>query len=222
MPLQKNDFIEMEFTGKIKDGSVFDSNIKEDLEKLHEGHDHPVETKPLIFPLGQRMFLEGIDNFLIGKDIGEYEIELSPEKAFGRRNPNLIQRMPMKVFIEHKINPLPGAVFNFDNRVGKVLTVSGGRVMIDFNNPLSGKEILYKIKILRKVEDINEKIKSLNEFFFRRDFKFEIQDNKLILEAEKEFKNLIEMFKENYREILGLELEIKEIEGKPNQNHNNA
>ena len=80
MPLQKNDFIEMEFTGKIKDGSVFDSNIKEDLEKLHEGHDHPVETKPLIFPLGQRMFLEGIDNFLIGKDIGEYEIELSPEK----------------------------------------------------------------------------------------------------------------------------------------------
>jgi len=46
MTLKKGDFIEIEFTGKLKDGEIFDSNIKEDLKKLHEGHDHPIETKP--------------------------------------------------------------------------------------------------------------------------------------------------------------------------------
>ena len=35
MALQKKDFIEIEFTGKVKDGEVFDSNIKEDLKKLN-------------------------------------------------------------------------------------------------------------------------------------------------------------------------------------------
>ena len=64
MAFQKKDFIEIEFTGKVKDGEVFDSNIKENLEKLHEGHDHEVKTNPLIFCLGEGMFLKGIDDFL--------------------------------------------------------------------------------------------------------------------------------------------------------------
>ncbi|MFH1503036.1 MAG: peptidylprolyl isomerase [Candidatus Diapherotrites archaeon] len=210
MSLKKNDFIEIEFTGRIKEGEVFDSNISDEIKKLNPN----AEAKPFVFSLGNGMFLEEIDNFLIGKEIGEYEIELSPEKAFGRRNPDLIQRMPIKVFIEHKINPIPGAVFNFDNKIGKVLTVSGGRVMVDFNNPLAGKEIIYKIKVLKKIEDLNEKIKALNDFFFRREFKFEIKDGKLILDAEKSMVKFIELFKEKYKEILGLNLEIKEIEEK--------
>ena len=45
----------------------------------------------------------------------------------------------MKIFIQQKINPIPGVMFNFDGRIAKVLTVSGGRVMIDFNNPIAGK-----------------------------------------------------------------------------------
>jgi FKBP-type peptidyl-prolyl cis-trans isomerase 2 len=216
MGLQKNDFIEIEFVGKIKGGAVFDSNIADEIKKLNP----QAEAKPFVFSIGNEMFLEGIENFLIGKEIGEYEIELSPEKAFGKRNPDLIQRMPTKVFIEHKINPIPGAVFNFDNKIGKVLAVSGGRVMMDFNNPLAGKEVVYKINILRKVEDINEKIKALNDFFFRRDFKFEVIENKIILEAEKEFKSFIELFKEKYKEILRLDLEVKEIENLDKNNNN--
>lgn len=210
MSLEENDFIEIEFVGRIKEGGVFDSNIPEELKKLNPNS----EAKPFVFSLGNEMFLEGIDNFLIGKDIGKYEIELSPEKAFGKRDPNLIQRMPIKVFAEHNLNPIPGAVFNFDNRVGKVLTVSGGRVMMDFNNPLAGREIVYKINILRKVEDINEKVKALNDFFFRREFKFEISEKKLILKAEKNIVKFVELFKDKYKEILGLDLEINEIEQK--------
>jgi FKBP-type peptidyl-prolyl cis-trans isomerase 2 len=208
MSFQKNDFIEIEFTGKIKDGEVFDSNIPEDLKKLNPNQ----PAKPFIFSLGQGMFLTGIEDFLIGKEIGKYEIGLKPESAFGLRNPSLIQMIPLKVFIEHKINPIPGAVLTFDNKLGKVLTVSGGRIMVDFNNPLAGKEVVYNVNVLRKVEDVKEKISSLNEFLFRREFKFEIKDKKLILEVDKGFKGFVDLFKDKFREMFDLELEVKELE----------
>ncbi len=207
MVFQKNDFIEIEFTGRIKGGEVFDSNVAGELKKLNPN----AEAKLFIFSLGNEMFLEGIDDFLIGKNIGKYEIELSPEKAFGRRSPDLIQRMPTKVFFNHKLNPVPGTVFNFDNKLGKILAVSGGRVIVDFNNPLAGKDVVYTLNVLRKIDNLNEKINSLNEFFFRRDFEFEVKENKLILKTEKKLAKFLELFKEKYKEILSLDLEIEEI-----------
>ncbi len=208
MAFQKNDFIEIEFTGMIKGGDIFDSNISEELKKLNSTQ----PAKPFIFSLGQEMFLKGIEEFLIGKEIGNYEIDLKPEKAFGLRNPSFIQMIPLKVFIEHRVNPVPGAVLTFDNKLGKVLTVSGGRIMVDFNNPLAGKEVVYKINVLRKINDINEKVKSLNEFLFRRDFKFEINEKKLLLEVNKGFKVFVELFKDKFKEMLGLDIEVKESE----------
>jgi len=213
MTLKKKDFIEIEFTGKIKDGEIFDSNIKGDLEKTNLN----VEPKPLIFCLGEGMFLKGIDDFLIGKDVGMHKIELQPEKAFGNRDSKLVQMMPMKIFNEQKINPVPGIMFNFDNRIAKILTVSGGRVMVDFNNPLAGKIVVYNIKVLRKVDDLNEKIKALIEFFTKRDFKFEIKDKKLIIHAEKQFSQFLNLFKNKFKEILELNLEIKEVEEEKNK-----
>ena len=212
MDIQKGDFIEVNFTGKVKEGEVFDSTLKEDLEKLHHGHDHQIKPNPFIFCLGHGMFLESLDNFLIGKETGkEYKIELEPEHAFGKRISSLIQRIPIKVFRDQKINPVPGVVFNFDGRAGKVLTFSGGRVIVDFNHSLAGKKVVYKIKILRKVTDLNEKIKAFNEFFFRKEFKFEINNKTIILEVEKPLIRLVELFKDKFKEIFDLNLEIKEI-----------
>jgi len=213
MELQKGDFIEIDFTGRVKDGEIFDSTLKEDLEKLHHGHDHEIKTEPLVFCLGRSMFLKSIDDFLIGKEIGKtYEIELSPEQAFGNRDSRLVQMVPMDVFRKQNINPVPGYSLNFDGRVGKILTVSGGRVMIDFNHSLVGKTVDYTLKIIRKIDDINEKIKALNEFFFRKNFKFEIKENKIIIEAEKQFIRIIPLFADKFREMLGFDLEIKEVE----------
>jgi len=208
MALNKKDFIEVEFTGRIKGGEVFDSNIKADLEKLNPN----AKPEPLIFCLGEGMFLKSIDDFLIGKEIGKYTIELSPEKAFGARFPQLVQMVPMKIFQSQRLTPYPGAVFNFDGRIAKVLAVSGGRVMVDFNNPLSGKHVSYSINVLRKIEDLNEKVKAIINFLFRRELKFSVQGKKVIIEVEKEMAKFAEMFKDKFKDILGLELEIKEIE----------
>jgi FKBP-type peptidyl-prolyl cis-trans isomerase 2 len=213
MNLQKNDFIEIDFTAKLKDtGEVFDSSIKSELQKLSP---HAI-AKPFVFSLGNDMFLKGVDNFLIGKPLDklpvEYKIELSPENAFGLRESKLVQMVPIKVFKQHNINPVPGNSLNFDGRIAKILTVSGGRVMVDFNTPLASKQVIYEIKILKKIEDINEKVKSINDFLFKKDLKFEIKEKKLILEVEKGLKNLIELFKDKYKDLVDLELEVKEVE----------
>ena len=214
MTLKKKDFIEIEFTAKTDDGKVFDSNVKEELEKLHAGHDHPVDAKPFVFSLSQGMFLLGVEDFLIGKEIGKYHIRLTPEKAFGPRRVELVQRMPIKLFAENNLNPVPGIMFNFDGRIGKVLAVTGGRVMVDFNNPIAGKNVEYDVKILRKVDNLEEKVKALIDFLFRQDLKFEIKDKKLIIEVEKSMKSFVDMFKDKFKEILDLDLEVKGIEDK--------
>ncbi|NCN87116.1 peptidylprolyl isomerase [archaeon] len=207
MAFKKGDFIEIQFTGKVKDGDIFDSNIKEDLAKANiQGQD-----SKFVFSVGEGMFVKGVDEFLIGKEVGEYEIEVKPEDAFGKRNPKLIQMIPLKVFAQHQLNPIPGAMFNFDNKLARVLTVSGGRVMVDFNNPVAGKILEYKIKVLRKVEDVNEKINAMNDFFFRQEFKFEIKDKDLILDVPQGSKKFIEMFAEKYKELLDFNLKANEV-----------
>ncbi len=207
MALQKKDFIEIEFTGRVKEGEIFDSNIRKDMEKLNPD----ATPRPLIFCLGEGMFLKGIDDFLTGKEIGKYKIELPPEKAFGPRIPEFVQMIPLKIFKSQNLNPFPGAVFNFDGRIAKILTVSGGRVMADFNNPLAGKDVIYEINVTRKVEDLNEKIKSFINFLFRRELQFSVLDNKIIIEVEKGMTQFVEMFKEKFKDLFNMELEIKEI-----------
>jgi len=211
MSLQNKDFIEIEFTGKTKEGEIFDSNIKEDLEKI----DSKSKPEPFIYCLGEGMFLKAIDEFLIGKDIGKYEIELTSDKAFGNRDPSLIQMVPMKIFREQRLNPVPGAMFNFDGKIAKIITVSGGRIMVDFNNPLSGKTVEYKVIVKRKINDLNEKAESLIEFFTKRKFKFEIKDKKLIVFADKQFAQFLNLFKDKFKEILDLDLEAKEEKNSP-------
>lgn len=208
MTFKKHDFLEIEFVGKVKDGKIFDSNIKEELEKADiKGH-----SKAFIFPLGEEMFVKGVDEYLIGKEVGKYDIELQPEDAFGKRDPKLIQMIKLKQFAQTGINPIPGAMFNFDGKIAKVLTVSGGRVMVDFNNPIAGKVVEYSVNVKKIVTDINEKVNAMNDFFFRQKLDFEIKDNKIDLKVPKGMKQFVEMFKDKYKEIVGLDVEATEVE----------
>ncbi len=218
MTLNKKDFIEIEFIGKIKDtGEIFDSNTKEGLDEIHKAHnhknDHSHETNPLVYCLGEGMFLKGVDDYLLGKNFGKHEFELKPAQAFGNRDSKFVQMIPVKFFIQHKIRPIKGAMLNFDGRMGKILSVSGGRVLVDFNHPIAGKEVIYEINVKRKIEDINEKIKAFNDFIFGKEFSFQVIDKekKVIYEADENFKKFIELFKDKFKEIFNMDLEIKEL-----------
>ena len=203
--IKQKDFIEIEFTGKVKDGDVFDSNIKEDLEEAKLN----IKPKPFIFCVGEKMFLETIDDFLVEKEIGKkYEIELEPEKAFGKRNSNLVKIMPIKLFQKQQTIPQPGMAFNFDGQIGKIISVSGGRVITDFNNPLAGKTLVYNLKVKRKITEQKEKASALIEFFTKTELPIEIKEKKLIVDADERFAQFLNLFKDKFKEILDLDLEV--------------
>ncbi len=205
MKIQKNDFIELEFTG-LSNEMVFDTTDPKEAEKMGLN----AEVKPVITSVGNKMVLEGLDEELEGKEIGEkYAIHLTPEKAFGPRNSDMIKTVSMKVFKEKNMNPMPGMTLQLDNYIAKILSVSGGRVIVDFNNPLAGKEVDYKFKILRKVDNINEKVNALQDFFFRKRFEFDIdKEKKKIIFSDKKIKPIIDMFKQKFNDLTGFEFEV--------------
>ena len=207
--IKKKDFIELKFTG-IANNKIFDSNIEEDLKTL----DEKAKPQKVIICIGEAMVPQGLDKELENKELNKnYEVTITSKEAFGPRRRELIKIIPLKSFIEQKVSPLPGMVFTLDNQLVKILAVSGARVTVDFNNPLAGKDITYKYKIVRVLssEDEKEKVEELFQFFFRFKPEFEIKENKIILKGPKGFEMFINAFKDKFKELLDKELEFQEI-----------
>jgi len=159
--LKEGDFIEVEYIAKIKGSEIIFDLTDEKLAKEKNIFNPNLKYGPVIICLGQKHILIGLDKKLIGKDVGEFTINLSAEEAFGKREPKLIRVYPTSVFKEKNINPQPGLPLNIDGKIGLIRTVTGGRTYIDLNHPLSGKDISYEIKINRIVKDTKEKLNSL-------------------------------------------------------------
>lgn len=204
--VKKNDFIEIKYTGTSQ-GNVFDSNIEEDLKKMNTRE----KPKKTIVMIGQGMLVKGFDSALEGKEIGkEYEVKVGVKDGFGERKRELVKTIPLKVFTEKKINPYPGLVLALDDMLAKIITVSGARVITDLNNPLAGKELNYKFKIERKVEDEKEKAETIFDFLMR--FvppEMEIKD-KVIVKGVKELGFFVDAIKDKFKELMGKELVFEE------------
>lgn len=139
------------YLGKIKEtGEEFDKTDKKEI--------------PLLIKPG--FLLKGLEEALLGMKVNEKKtVEIPPEKGFGPRNDKLLRMVPISEFRKHNTNPKPGMVFNADNMRGKVLTVSGGRVKVDFNHPLAGKTLIYEIEVKKKVDSTEDKVKTLFELY---------------------------------------------------------
>jgi FKBP-type peptidyl-prolyl cis-trans isomerase SlyD len=212
--IKKNDFIEIEFTGLAND-EIFDTTNKKDAEKMGI---ESKNIKPMTISVGNQMILEGLDEDLVDKETGkEYSIHIMPEKAFGKRDPSMIKTYGLSHFTKQEINPYPGMTLQLDNTVAKVRSVSGGRVTMDFNNPIAGKEVDYKYKINKIITDDKERINALQDFFFKQRFDFELKGKKVIFNDEK-IKQFIEMIGPKFSEITGLEFTAEDKkEDKPKE-----
>ncbi len=190
MQIKKNDFIEVEYTGRLKEeGAVFDTT-DESIAKEHHLYRKGAHYGPIIICAGEKHVLKGIDDFIVGKEPGKYKIEIKPEDAFGKKNAKLIQMIPARKFAEHEIRPVPGLNVNIDGMVGLIKTVSGGRVLVDFNHPLAGKELAYDFNVLRIVTDKKEQVQSILEVTVslgKADSEVEINGNECAVKIKKKF-----------------------------------
>jgi len=153
------DFVEIDYTGKVVDsGEVFDSTYEDEVKRINP----EAKFGPIIIVLGKKHLIKGLDVELDGKEVGKsYSFSVSPELGFGKKDPKLITLVNTKKFHENKINPVVGLALNVDGVMGVVKSVTGSRTLIDFNHPLASKDLFYDVKILRKVTDDVEKVKTV-------------------------------------------------------------
>ncbi len=196
MVLEKKDFIELDYIAMTKEGEVFDTTKKELSDNKN--------AKPMKICIGRGHLIKGLDEKLEGLSIGKHKIELKTEEAFGKKDSKKLKLMPMKLFKNQGINPYVGLQLNIDNALGVVRSVSGGRVIMDFNHPLAGKDVLYDIDIKRIITDEKEKVMAILELL---NFKYEklVVDDKIVLTTKEEVP-------EHYKKII--EYELKETIGK--------
>src|SRR3989338_11557054 len=163
MPImKKHDFVEIEYTGRVKEDNTLFDTTQEKVAKESGVYDKDADYGPLIICIGENNIRKALEEQLIGKETGkEYSIDIISASAFGRKDAKLIRLIPLNKFRQQNIQPFPGLQLNIDGVFGIVKTVSGGRCLVDFNHPLAGKDIVYDVQINRLIEDVKEQLTSL-------------------------------------------------------------
>jgi peptidylprolyl isomerase len=140
--VRPGDRVRVHYTGRLADGTVFDSS---------EGRD------PLEFTLGRGQIIPGFERAVLGRETGTFVIENVPARqAFGEHRDSLVLRVPLGR-LGRGVLPRVGQSVDFpaDNgaRVaGVVLDIAGGNVVVDTNHPLAGKDLTFEIQLVEVVE----------------------------------------------------------------------
>jgi len=163
--IKDNEFIKLDFDLYANDKLVQTTEEK----KGKEAGLNIEKYGPQTIIVGKGFVLKALDEDIVkNTQIGETGIlELKPKEAYGMKNKKLIKVLPKSAFDEHKMRPVVGVVYDFNGTYGTVKSIVGGRVMVDFNNPLSGKNIRIEYKVLSKVNDIDKKILNVFESILR-------------------------------------------------------
>ncbi len=203
--IKENDFIEMDYVAKIKGEGIFDLTV-EDVARKNNIYNKDYKYKPIIICVGKKDIVKGLDDQLIGKNLGKYSIEVNPEEGFGKKDAKLIKLIPTKEFTKQNLRPMPGMQLNLDGYMGKIVSVAGGRTLVDFNSPLAGKELVYDIEIKRIVTDKKEQLQGFLNILFKN-IKFEINDN----EANVEIKDIDEAMKKELEKEIIERIKVKKV-----------
>lgn len=162
MTLEKGDFIQVTYTGKLnnEEKKVFDTTDAE-VAKKEDIFDPKSTYGPITIVLGENHVLPGLDKALIGKDVGSYSVDIEAKDGFGVKSAKKLELVPTKFFSKENIRPFVGLQVNIDNQIGIVRSISGGRVIVDFNHPLASQDLIYDVQVIKKVEDPADQVKAI-------------------------------------------------------------
>ena len=132
------DKVKVHYTGKLEDGSVFDSSGGE---------------SPLEFTLGQGQVIPGFDQGVLGMEPGESKVLNIPvDQAYGPHNPegvfeidrsDLPPGIPLEVGLRLQGNPQGGRAVEIT-----VVEFDDVKVKMDGNHPLAGKTLIFDIRLV--------------------------------------------------------------------------
>ncbi|MFX1448846.1 MAG: helix-hairpin-helix domain-containing protein [Promethearchaeota archaeon] len=184
---EEGDFVLLKMTARTQKGKIFRVSSEEDAKKAGIYEEEKAKQgyyTPEFVIVGKPGFLnEGLTETL--RDMNFFEkksVRIPPTKAFGKRDPQKIERLGIAKFRKLNDGKNPEYGQDFTNKKGQrgvVTNIIQGKVVIDYNHPLAGQSIDYNLEIIDKIEEFNEKIEyfmiskgipkeSANEFIINR------------------------------------------------------
>ena len=130
--------VTLHFSLKFEDGSVVDSTF---------------DKAPATFTVGDGSLLDDFEKKVHGMAAGETaSFTVLPEEGFGQSNPNNVQRFARSDFASD-MELAEGLVISFADASqselpGVIQSVSAQEVVVDFNHPLAGRNILFNVEII--------------------------------------------------------------------------
>lgn len=109
-------------------------------------------SEPSAYLQGANNIIPGLESAMTGKAAGDvFSATVTPEKAYGLRDPNKAQRVPMKHLV-FKGKLRPGAVVQLSTSEGRrpVTVTKAGRhsADIDTNHPLAGQTLTFDVEVM--------------------------------------------------------------------------
>ncbi len=175
MAIKDGDFIKLSYAGSV-DENIFDTTDAAEAKSAGI-HSPNAIYGPVTICVGQKHVILGLDEELAGKEIGATgDIVVTPEKAFGDRDPKRIQSFPKSQFKEKPVRGMPVKMEEMGE--GTVVDVIGSKVIVDFNAPLAGQTLSYHYTIEEEVTDPLEQLKGLVRLYAGRDLEIAMDDGR--------------------------------------------
>lgn len=135
--IQEGSNVSIEYTLKLDDGTVVDTNVGE---------------APLVYQQGKGQILPAIEDALTGlKAQDEKAIDLQPTQAYGERDPEAVRSVPLDAIPEEARHS--GARLASSDPAGNrvlltVKEVGDEEVVLDLNHPLAGEALHFEVKVV--------------------------------------------------------------------------
>jgi peptidylprolyl isomerase len=135
---QNGDSVKVHYTGKLDDGSVFDSSTDRD---------------PLEFQLGQEQLIPGFEKAVVGMEVGQSKtVTIPSDEAYGPHRQELVLVVDRGEFPD-EVKPKVGEQLRMrqpDGREFRVLVTdeSDDTVTLDGNHPLAGRDLTFDLQLV--------------------------------------------------------------------------
>ncbi len=204
--INNKDIIEIELILKDANSKEVLDTTNKDLAK-ENNLNLKQEYKPLNYVFGAGELLKGIEENIKDLEVSKTKtFVLKKEQAFKDKDPNKIELISINEFKKEKINPQVGLFVNVSNRSGKIMSVSGGRVKVDFNPIYAGRDLEYTITINKIISKDQEKIPLLLDkaFYFmpKEQLNLEIKEKDIELEVPLGLPQEIDYFKQFFSKLV--------------------
>lgn len=139
--VSKGDTIKVHYTGKLDDESVFDSSYG---------------REPLEFTVGSGQVIAGFDSMVVGMEPGDKKTTVIPATdAYGPHEPDMVAELNLNQFPDN-IKPEVGQQLQINQQNGQpvivqVIAIVDGKVTLDANHPLAGKDLTFEIELVEIV-----------------------------------------------------------------------